>query len=216
MTCQIPVRVVNDIHDRGSVGCGRHLQTQFACRSERVGDHRSELPRIALVAGRRHQLQLESRPLIQEERRGFPKLLVESRRASVQVVVAVVLCQRVLFSIQFKGAASNPIGNAATRRATVRVFGHIAVECVKPQNNIDRLFVGRAGRHAKARQGCTVVDDRCLPSAGHRERIEADRSSVRQLSKCRHRWLGSLCSCRLDRRHVRHGACRKNTHRYSS
>ena len=183
----VPVGVVDEVHDRGRIGRGRHLDDQFARGRERVDGLRHEPAGIPLIAVGRDEFELDRRSPVGRPRRSLPELLVESLHATVQVVDAIIGGERVGLAVELEPTGSNPIGAAAADRAEVGMPLQVAVERVEAEHDIDGVARrARLGRHQERGQDGTVVGDGRPPATRHLERVEMGLPAVGECSKGLH------------------------------
>src|SRR6266480_4337544 len=123
----------------------------------------------------------------------------------MQCILAVVLGQRIFFSVQDKLAIRDAISVSSHDGAEIRALVEISIELVETKNDIIQLavLIGHPQRH----------DDSAVGDGAHfhpmrvRDGVELDRLTVFGLTKrLVFNWMASLCSSRFCKAPVRNNA----------
>ena len=167
---EVPVGVVREVQHRRLVGRGLVVEAQLVVVRERVGHCDGELAGVSLLAvgahvGKAHAISVR-------ERLRLPNARVESRRAAVEMVHAVVRRELILLSVECEFPECDAVREAPGRHAEMWMRHEVAVERVEAERDVRQraaairrvhLHEARAPvRQLRAEVVVAVREDECV------------------------------------------------------
>src|SRR5262245_46608418 len=118
----------------------------------------------------------------------MPKNLVKTVDSSVQGIRSVVLCQRVLHSVQREFTIGDTVAVTSNHRAKIRALAEIALQGVEAQGHV--AWVTLAIRHDEGNDNTAIVSDSHFHAVCIAEYIKEGLPAIRQFPEA---LPGNLC-----------------------